>query len=396
MDEVYRLTVGSKSGLIDIQVSENYLYWNDLGKLKCYHLDSVVGVAHSVEQLRISVFVRLRFKSFSFLLDMDPSRFISVINSLLFKSPKHFLVLCNPLSGDHKSKTVLDEELLPVLSLTPYTYEVQMSQKGDFPIETIEKIGNIYTDVICLSGDGTVHKLITAIYRKSPSLLTQIGIGALPTGSRNSLALELNGKSLQTAIFNIIKGNYILGDMIKVALDSQEIVCTTAVMWGLSADIPYEAEKYKNLGKSRYILIGLKFAIVQWKRYAATVLFTDINQVKHKIQGEFGGICIGNHRARNIHNDECPFPNARIANGCLDLMTISAASRLRTIYMFSQIMRSGSHLANSIISYSQIKSCEIQAEKDFAFNVDGEIFVSKTLKVKSLPSSIKYFGTLLN
>ena len=393
MDILDTLQVYSEpKGSMELFLASTYIYWDDSVKLRGFHLESLSGIQYKQRDLTMVFFAKSTFKCYKFTPLVSCDAFISKVISLVFPVPKHFLIIFNQFSGSKKSASVLENDLLPLLSYTPYSFEVHESQKNGLSPQVLDKIGKSITDIICLSGDGTVHLVITAIFNRDPGLLTQVGLAVLPTGSRNSLSFELNGRSLKEVIFNIIRGKHVVGDLMKVTLGDIQMVCTTAVAWGISANITNEAENYRKLGMARYIIIGLKIALLKWRNFFASLSYLDINDEKHEVTGEFLGILVGNHRAKNIHNDECPFPLARISSGCMDLMIADAAGRFNAIHYFTQIMNNGAHLQNPIVSYVHIKKCKIIAQDDFVLNVDGEVYMSQSIEVEILPKSIKFYA----
>ena len=87
----------------------------------------------------------------------------------------------------------------------------------------------MYTDIVCLGGDGTMLQAISAVFSYQSTLIETVNFGILPVGSRNALSCELNGKNLSKAIFNLVKGISFKGDGMKVTLNNQTLIATTAV-----------------------------------------------------------------------------------------------------------------------------------------------------------------------
>ena len=141
-------------------LTNEYLYWDNNSRLKCYNLESLVACKQLSETLQIVVFKNSKFRIYSFLCS-DAFEFASQVNSLIFPESKHFLIIYNPVSGKGTSKKEFEKRLLPLISLTPYTYEVHESIQASIPEDLMMKIGKTITDIIFLSGDGTVHHILT-------------------------------------------------------------------------------------------------------------------------------------------------------------------------------------------------------------------------------------------
>src|SRR5690349_14877086 len=102
-----------------------------------------------------------------------------------------------------------------------------------------------FTDMVCLGGDGTIHLLISSMNKHYPGSINSFKFGVLPTGSRNALACELNSKFVKIGILNIIKGNSFKADLMKIKLEFDEVLATTAVCWGIVSDLCNEAQHYR-------------------------------------------------------------------------------------------------------------------------------------------------------
>lgn len=169
----------------------------------------------------------------------------SIINSLCYPDYKlrNIAIIINPISGDKKGNSVLENIFLPALCYSPHKYHVLETSGADFIVD-FSRFKDIseFTDIVCMGGDGTVQQILTAIYHANPDMIGKINIGVLPTGTRNALAVELNGKNINCAILHAIKGNTFRGDLMKVNLDSQEVLATTAICWGIISDITEEAQ----------------------------------------------------------------------------------------------------------------------------------------------------------
>jgi diacylglycerol kinase family enzyme len=376
----------------ELILTNNYIYWYKSKKLKSYHIDSLLGIKSMSNQLTLLVYISMEFRFYKFTTITDSEEFIMKTKIKIYPQHKHFMIIYNPISGRGVSKKELDSKLIPILSITDYTYEIYETTENYLNEETISKIEQQANAVIFLSGDGTVHQVITALYRRNPAIFEKIIIGSLQTGSRNALACELNGKSLNQGIYNILKGTYKQSDLIKVKLDAQELIATCAINVGISSEIPYEADKYKILGKSRYFLIGVKKVFTPFKVYSCNFSYVDLEEKFHQTKMNFTGIGVGNIKGLNINNDETPFPFADISNGHMDCFIMHAQGRFSAVKIFFQMVNSGQHITNKDVTYLKFKTCRIETPEDYIFNVDGEMFLSRTAEIEVLPKTIKYFS----
>lgn len=378
-----------------LYLTSDYLYWENEKRLYSYNLDEVLGGKFQDNSLCIVIYRKSRFRFFKFSCE-DGMNFDNTLSLTLSHCPKFFLIVYNPISGTGTSKADLFNILLPVLALTPHRYEIYETTTQGYPMPLIDKIGNEFTDIIILGGDGTLHLLLSALYKRNRSSLNKIAIAMLPSGSRNSLAVELHGKSFNEGIYNILKNFTVLGDLMLVKTDDDVLLATTAVMCGLGADLPYEAEKIRNFGLLRFAIVGIKALVMPWKHYFCTFRCEKNDGEKFERTGEFLGISIGNNKAQNLRNDEVPFPYAFINSGDMDAVLIDPIYKLMFTRLFFQIMNGGQHVNNPAITYIKFKKAEIKFEQISVFNIDGEMYFTNKVEVEILEKALKYYGKLEN
>ena len=74
-----------------------------------------------------------------------------------------------------------------------------------------------FTDFAVLGGDGIFSNLINSINKhEEKEALFKIPICLIPGGSTNSLSMALGAKNVDEAVLNLIRGNFVNGDFIKV------------------------------------------------------------------------------------------------------------------------------------------------------------------------------------
>mmetsp|Transcript_2886 Transcript_2886/g.2598 ORF Transcript_2886/g.2598 Transcript_2886/m.2598 type:complete len:218 (-) Transcript_2886:301-954(-) len=176
-------------------------------------------------------------------------------------SQRNIAIFMNPISGNRNGREVWDQQFQPALRFTPFRYSLFETTDHEYLEEWVQNHDiKQFTDMVCLSGDGTLHLLITAIKKYYPEFLEDFRFGILPTGSTNSLACELGARSIKQGILNIIKGYSVKADLLKIKLDSQEVLATCAMVWGVPSDICNDAQNYRFLGSLRYGVVGfMKF-----------------------------------------------------------------------------------------------------------------------------------------
>lgn len=388
-DHSHKVTVQFNTQHSELKFSSPYIYWHTAKKLKCFHIDSILAFEHKFEGFTLVIFHCDTIKTYKFLLKSDPQDLIIHLTNLLYPVPRSLLIILNHKSGSGNSEQIFQKHFLPLLHLTPYKYEVIETQESIF-----DKVRLNFTDLIFFSGDGTVNKVLTELHSKSALSLESISIGVVPTGSRNSLAIELSGKSVQKSIFNILKSNSTLCDLIKVELENEVILATTAILIGIGADIPKEADDLRSLGPIRFPFVILRKLVKKWRFLQASVKYcTPEGNILEKTSN-FNGIFLGNHKAQNILNDEVPFPNASLNSGQLVGIFVENCSKLQALRVFWQVMNSGQHLFNPNAQFFDFISLCVKTETLINVSIDGEIYSSNNIQVSVWPRAIRFFGNL--
>ena len=153
---------------------------------------------------------------------------VDKINSIVGVKNRNYAVFINPISGNGKSQKVFDDFVEYVLEYSQANYSVfEITDVRFFERLNLDEILE-FTNIIVLGGDGTMHLLLTAL-KKKENLIQKFEFSIIPTGSSNVLAVELYGKSINTALLSIVKGTSSLCDLIKVTLEEKEMLATSSV-----------------------------------------------------------------------------------------------------------------------------------------------------------------------
>jgi diacylglycerol kinase family enzyme len=318
----------------EIILTSNYIFWKINTLLECFHLDYLTSVSFSSMQISLTVYDEDLFKTFSFLSLSCPSFFVRQVQKMTFPRPRHFHILFNPYSGNNRSQIVLEKILVPLLKGTLHTFEIE---------EITENLPGFSPDIqnlIILGGDGTVHLVLSYLFMIKKGNFQDFYLGVVPTGTRNSLAIDLSGRSLNLAIFYILRGKCFKADLMKVKMDEQVVIATTSIFWGLTADIPKAADDLKSLGKFRFLAAILGKLFEKWSFSETKVTMYSPKGLTFK-SSEFAGVFIGNNKAKNWTNDELPYPKASLTDGFLDTLLVNQCGKLWALFLFLQLANGG-------------------------------------------------------
>lgn len=137
---------------------------------------------------------------------------------------RKLLVLVNPFSG--RRQAALSWRIAkPILEKAHVTMKVVMTERAGHAYDIVSqdiKIGD-YDGIITVSGDGLIHEIVNAIYRRPDklSMMSTLGIGCIPGGSSNGLVKAILDHSseefsVENAAFIVAKGRITRMDLTEI------------------------------------------------------------------------------------------------------------------------------------------------------------------------------------
>lgn len=294
---------------------------------------------------------------------------------------KKILLIKNPISGKKISNIILPKVISKLENI--FHLEVIESEFKGHIEKILHSINIKKYDCCCvLGGDGSFHEAINGLMKRDDGM--SVPLGLIAAGSGNSLARDLNIIDLNLAIQNLIKFNTSYLDIVKITNDKEDIYSFNIVGWGMVATVGQKAEKYRWLGTNRYTILSL-FEIFFKKTNKAIIEYTDINNEKHIIKGEymFAAICNTIHTGKGMKIA----PNSKLNDGLLDLVLIKDATRFKLIKLMSKLF-SGRHIYDNIVEYVQITKLKLNAENK-SLLIDGEIKGFAPFDLSVIPNKVK-------
>lgn len=251
-----------------------------------------------------------------------------------------------------------------------------------------------YSQIVCIGGDGLVNQLLNALKTKG---ITDVQLGVIPAGSQNALACALGCKNVNAAIYYILKGTSMMCDLMKVTLDSSQILASCAVAWGVISQIAEDAQEMRSLGTAvrnmqRYAISGAMKLLSPLEEYTATVFLTDEENQIEVIEGPFVLVVATNHPCPSSLSDEICAPLAEIDDGCIDIQIIKEAGRFRLLQFLSKMRSGGTHVHESWLDYNKVKRLKIVSDLQMPINIDGEVHYSCYIDVQVIPQAASFTG----
>jgi diacylglycerol kinase (ATP) len=219
----------------------------------------------------------------------------------------------------------------------------------------------------------------------------------IPAGSQNALACALGCKNVKTAVFYILKGFTVQSDLIQVTLDSEQLLASCAVAWGVVSQIAEDAQKLRVLGtavrtRQRYAVSGAKTFMSALEDYRATIFLSDSQGQVEVIEGPFVLAVGANHACPSSLSNEILAPQAEINDGQIDVLVIKEAGRLRLLKLLSKMRSGGQHVLEKWLLYRKTNRLKIVSDRVMPLNVDGEVHYSSFIDAQVLPSVAKFTG----
>lgn len=368
-------------------VTDLYLFWQKPQKKLIFPYEDIIGSQVIQSSLSILAFNRLSNKLKTY--DLTPSNpsdlfpLHSLIQSHTIPSQRSLAIFINPISGKKQGPKLFNNHLCKILSYSQTPHKIfNITSPNYFESFNPSELSP-FTHIIILGGDGTMQELLTLLYKSG--LIHNFVFGILPVGSQNALSCELTGKNLNSALVAVVKGKHSKYDLMKVTLDGEVFICTTAVCWGLVSDIAEQAQRFRAMGPLRYVFTSVLRIFASWKSFRANLRFEQENK-----DGEFLTILVGNHRTQNFYGNEIVFPFGKFDDGKIDLQVVDYVGRVGTVKLMAGMSNFGSHVKQDCVRYCKTGKVEIVQENHRVFNLDGEMKYGKHLVVEVLPSFIQF------
>ncbi len=290
---------------------------------------------------------------------------------------KKYVLIYNPVAGDAKFKSRLDEVIEYLQAAGGIVIPFRTRHKGDVQ-SFISQIKEFATDgLLVAGGDGTVHEVINAMLAES----VDVPLGIIPSGTCNDFASHLSlGKDLAGCLRAVTDGQWRTVD---VGMVNGEYFLNVASA-GLLTSVAHSVDTaLKNtLGRMAYYFKGLgELPSFRSLRVRVTADGRMINDdillflvMNSGMVGSFPTLA----------------PQAKIDDGKLDLLIVNKCSIPELMGLFFSIF-SGRHIASSHIRHLQAADIYIECEEQVESDLDGELGPLLPLAISTVTNKLKVF-----
>jgi len=205
----------------------------------------------------------------SFETSKDTYNFFEALKEKInIKENRHLLCILNPMSGSKKSLYVYNNLVIPMFKIANITTELKETKYQCHCEEIAYSLDlNKYDGIVSVSGDGLFHELLNGLLSRNDwEKARYMPIGMINGGTSNALNINFDITSSRHSILNIIKGNEMQFDIIRVSQGDKVFFGHLSLSWGVMADTDIQSDNYRFAGRYKYYIAGL-IRIILVKKY---------------------------------------------------------------------------------------------------------------------------------
>ena len=290
---------------------------------------------------------------------------------------KKYALIYNPVSGDARFKSRLDEVVEYLQAAGSMVLPFRTRYKGDIR-PFISEIKGFATDgFIVAGGDGTMHEVINAMLVED----IDVPLGIIPSGTCNDFATHLNfGKDLPGCLRAVTGGLWRAVDVGSVNGEYFLNVASAGLLTSVAHSV--DASLKNTLGRMAYYFKGLgelpSFRSLHVRITADGQVFEDdillFLVMNSGMVGSFPMLA----------------PAAKVDDGKLDLLIVNKCSIPDLMGLFISIF-SGRHTSSSHIRYVQATDIVIECDEPVESDLDGERGPLLPLAISTVTNKLKVF-----
>lgn len=257
--------------------------------------------------------------------------------------------------------------------------EVKITRKKGDTISFAREFRDRGGDILFIkSGDGALSEVAGVLAGSDTAL------GLIPGGTGNDFSRNFNYKNFK--IENIFDYEISPIDLIKV----NDKICINVTSLGFDTNVlkyTYHVIKRKKLhGKLAY-LYGVIKSVKNLENVDLKISLVNEKGEKVNLSGRYliSALCNGSYYGNGFN----PAPKAKLDDGLLNLILAEEMSPLKIIKLFLSYRR-GNHLGKKGIREILTKEGTISSDREFLYNIDGEIYSTREIKYKILEKKLKW------
>ena len=257
--------------------------------------------------------------------------------------------------------------------------EIKITEKAGDTVKFARDFRDRGGEILYIKGgDGALSEVASVLAGSQTSL------GLIPGGTGNDFSKNFSYHNFK--LENIFDYEISPIDLIEV----NGKICINVTSLGFDTNVlkyAYDIMKRKKLGGRLGYFYGVVKSVMNLENVDLKISCLDEKNEEVNLSGSFliSALCNGSYYGNGFN----PAPKAKIDDGLLNLILAEKMSPLRIASLFTSYRR-GKHLGKSGVREILTRSGKISADREFLYNIDGEIYSDRDLKYRILEKKLKW------
>ena len=257
--------------------------------------------------------------------------------------------------------------------------EIKVTEKAHDTVKFAQDFRDRGGEILFIKGgDGALSEVASVLCGSQTSL------GLIPGGTGNDFSKNFSYHNFK--LENIFDYEISPIDLIEV----NGKICINVTSLGFDTNVlkyAYDIMKRKKLGGRLGYLYGVVKSILNLENVDLKISCLDEKNEEVNLSGSFliSALCNGSYYGNGFN----PAPKAKIDDGLLNLILAEKMSPLRIASLFTSYRR-GDHLGKNGVREILTRSGKISADREFLYNIDGEIYSARNLEYRILEKKLKW------
>ena len=257
--------------------------------------------------------------------------------------------------------------------------EIKVTEKAHDTVKFAQDFRDRGGEILFIKGgDGALSEVASVLCGSQTSL------GLIPGGTGNDFSKNFSYHNFK--LENIFDYEISPIDLIEV----NGKICINVTSLGFDTNVlkyAYDIMKRKKLGGRLGYFYGVVKSILNLENVDLKISCLDEKNEEVNLSGSFliSALCNGSYYGNGFN----PAPKAKIDDGLLNLILAEKMSPLRIASLFTSYRR-GDHLGKSGAREILTRSGKISADREFLYNIDGEIYSARDLEYRILEKKLKW------
>lgn len=257
--------------------------------------------------------------------------------------------------------------------------EIKITEKAGDTVKFAQDFRDRGGEILYIKGgDGALSEVASVLAGSETAL------GLIPGGTGNDFSKNFSYHNFK--LENIFDYEISPIDLIEV----NGKICINVTSLGFDTNVlkyAYDIMKRKKLGGRLGYFYGVVKSVMNLENVDLKISCLDEKNEEVNLSGSFliSALCNGSYYGNGFN----PAPKAKIDDGLLNLILAEKMSPLRIASLFTSYRR-GDHLGKSGVKEILTRSGKISADREFLYNIDGEIYSDRNLNYRILEKKLKW------